>query len=393
MPALRRWVPCVAEVARRWLALHHGQALATTAPSDLAHAAQLDPGLRVEWLVQGAFAQLEAENLPEALALARRASRMAAADGFLQSEYFANLVLARVRRVHGVAHYALRILGALAAVAPPPWHRWIALETQWAAGVGAASVAGTGENETLFGPLQKDVAVYDALVSADAPVPAAASDFIVGRVHATPRGIRDQPTDPHCLAAVLARPDMPSRRLLWSGVPGVADAEVLASTAPARRLHTALCVALLAGDNGLDLEQEFFPMVYGFARRSANHDSVLRSLLIRMEQASERLQLERSGTRLHARARSPWIIPDPRCESGLEDRTLTFLAAHRGRATAKEIATAMNIPLRTVQRTVGVLVADGTCHAEPDGRRTEYVVDDTTFSEPTLHRLRGRWTR
>ena len=35
-------------------------------------------------------------------------------------------------------------------------------------------------------------------------------------------------------------------------------------------------------------------------------------------------------------------------------------------------------------------VYDALQRAEKDRKRTEYVVEDTTFSEPTLHRLRGK---
>ena len=41
------------------------------------------------------------------------------------------------------------------------------------------------------------------------------------------------------------------------------------------------------------------------------------------------------------------------------------------------------MPLRTVQATLRQLANEGVCRVERSGRNVEYVVEDTTFREPT----------
>jgi DNA-binding transcriptional ArsR family regulator len=104
----------------------------------------------------------------------------------------------------------------------------------------------------------------------------------------------------------------------------------------------------------------------------------------------EAAEIIRDDGRVAIVVRRPLAVEDPRCQEPLADRVLDRLAASNGRATAKELTAALRVPLRTVQRALGQLVDEGACHAEPDGRKTEYVVEDTTFNEPSLHRLRGQ---
>ena len=76
----------------------------------------------------------ERGDISAALAIARRVSRMARTESLPQSEYLANLVLARIRRLDNKPHLATRILHALYSVAPSPWLPWLAWEIVQATG-------------------------------------------------------------------------------------------------------------------------------------------------------------------------------------------------------------------------------------------------------------------
>ena len=87
-------------------------------------------------------------------------------------------------------------------------------------------------------------------------------------------------------------------------------------------------------------------------------------------------------------ARTPFSVPDPRCERPMEDTLLRALA-ERGGGSAKEIAQTLDVPLRSVQLLLKGLVEDGACLSEKDGRRVAYKVEDTTFHEPTRTELKS----
>jgi hypothetical protein len=44
----------------------------------------------------------------------------------------------------------------------------------------------------------------------------------------------------------------------------------------------------------------------------------------------------------------------------------------------------LRIPLRSIQKILRELLDDNACVSEGQGRRVEYYVEDTTFSEPTI---------
>lgn len=380
----------VSGLIRRWRATFDGASLPDSGADAVDAIAEIDPSVRVEWHVQDAMASLRDGDLALATTRARRTSRMAATEEVLQGEYLANLVLARVRRHAGTPHYAIRILSALHAVVPAPWRTWIHAELMLAGHAPddlRVCVAATLDRVAAHHDLVRDLACYRALTEV-ALSHSEARAFVAGHVHDPPFGLRDPVSDPLCLAAVVAGPNATPRRVFRVGLDWI-DVEVLEASTPARRLHKGLSVLLLAGERGLD-RNTFFEQIYGFARQDPGHDEILRGLVHRMRKAHASLSIE-SGEQLVARASALVAVPDPRCERTLEDRILTMLAGASGRATAKEIANVLRVPLRTVQRSLGVLVESGSCHGERDGRRTEYIVDDTTFSEPTIHRLRGRY--
>ncbi|MEM9074971.1 MAG: hypothetical protein AAGE52_41125, partial [Myxococcota bacterium] len=174
---------------RRWNALL-ARSRVTAPEVDLKSARQLDPSLGVEWQTQDALAALAAGDLERATQVARRASRIAASEGVLQGEYLANLVLARVRRATGMAHYAIRILDALARVVPAIWKPWVELEQTLA---GATSAGFRSDAPPLWGV---ELDTYRALLAVKGDVPPVASPVVFGTTNEIPFGLRDPSTDP-----------------------------------------------------------------------------------------------------------------------------------------------------------------------------------------------------
>lgn len=368
----------VRQLARMWQCVWAGQPVETGLP-DLSELGAHDPGVPIEYTSLCALAALHAGRKDEALTLARRASRMAASEGVLQMEYLANLVLARVRRRLGDSHLAVRILVALRRVVPPMWERWVNLELFLAGGrtnpiAPPVCPVVDGELRCLSSMLGED------------PVEAAAHSWCAGVANESPYGIAGPTLDPNFVAALVVSPGVPARRVLYAGLP---EGVSLVAVAPkARRLRLSIChlVAQSAGPSS----DELFQQVYGFAREDAGHDELLRGLIHRVRKALKGVaEVVRDGAQLRVVCQHAFAVPDARCERSLGDRVLTYLSAMDGRASAKQIAQGLGIPLRSVQRTLGSLVDEGACETHPDGRRTEYVLEDTTFADPTLHRLRG----
>lgn len=399
----RSSISIVRSLAHGWHAvLSSTEALA--APREVI---DLDPGLAIEATVQRALVEIEIGDKAKAMALARQASRMAATEGLLQLEYLANVALARIRRRAGSTHLSVRILSSLQAVVPPVWKRWIGWELALAGHVeggpleppvhaiaaGAErfrasleeSAAGVG-----FAALAREIRSFGSLV--DPGVESAdARAWLAGSEHETPFGIADPLRDSLSIAYAAVMPGRAPRRVLRVGLPLLGpDAFVVMPSLRGRRAHEALAIVALAGRDGA-LVQDLFRALYGTALLDITHEEVFRGLVHRMRaEVGHAADIGRAGDRLRLEPSVPVAIPDPRSERSLADRILAFVASRNGRATAREVATALGIPLRTVQRALGTLVEEGACSAEPDGRRTEYVVEDTTFHEPTLHRLRGR---
>lgn len=373
-------------------------------------ARECDPAFTIHHESLRALATLASGAPDDALTIARRASRMAATEGLLQGEYFANLVLARVRRSRGRGHLAVRILTSLASVVPAPWRPWVGLERALAGVADGTALepaiaaleagdrdgfrrraAAVAEHAGGFAALAQEIRTLVELIDPFAPAGASSHGWIVGETDATPSGLRDPARSPMTVAYVVADRERPARRVLTAGArllpPGTL---LLAPTATAIRTHHALALVALAGSNGIEIS-DLFRRVYGFDLLEPTHEEVFRGLLHRARAAlGEAGDVRRLGNRLRFEARTTILVPDPRCEVSLTDRILTFVAGSGGRATARMIASTLRIPLRTTQRALAELVEDGSCSSEPDGRRIEYVVEDTTFHEPTLHRLRGR---
>ena len=380
------------------------------------------PGLVVEAAAERALLALHYGRHPEALNFARRASRMARSEGRIPDEYLAHLVLARVRRHTGKVHLAVRILSALEAVAPAVWLDWIHWE-QWMAGVVPSRVpVGEGPGEKLgrvLTAMQRQA--YDELphlaevllaetrrlpafrleaeallVAADPRADVWSSDqsiqrWVRGEGSAVPFGLTSQAHRGTASPLVVGVPDEPGRRVLPIGLGFFAaddDLRLYDSRQPDHRVHTAISVLALAGPTGLSTA-DFFEKVYEFSYRAERHSGPLRVLVHRVRSTvGDAAELRRDGDHLSLQIQRRLLVPDPRCAVSLEARVLQRLAASGGRATVTQLAEELQIPRRTVQDALAQLVSDGACQAEKFGRRYEYRIEDTTFTNPTTHRLR-----
>ncbi len=272
--ALRRIagsVPCAGSYAavanaEGWLAILEGRPRAPVEPRLVADgAASWDPALAIEESVQAAL-EAPAHDARNALDAARRASRKAAAEAILQSEYLANLVLARARRLVGTPHLALRILTSLGAVVPPAWRAWIGWELTLAGApeggplapflvsvaAGAMDEATRQADAALdaisgFAPLAREARGYvDLVLPLDAPS-ADVADWVFGRTHPIPFGLRDPTADPLSIALAVGAPGRRSRRLFACGLSLLSrGGDVRIATAAARRRRTHEAVAVLA---------------------------------------------------------------------------------------------------------------------------------------------------
>jgi hypothetical protein len=366
----------------------------------------------VEAASLAALAALASDDLVRATSLARRASRMARTEAMPQLEYLAHLVLARVRRSNGRPHLATRILLALARTAPRHWQGWIALELALAGAPRAArELADTAAPSPAGSAALALARAFEALESGSLPSFAAAraaldaapifaseidaiamaidlrvdpdphiAPFVRGESHALPPSLTGAArieiagvTTP-CMIALA---DRPARRVLGAAVRAL-GVPLLA----ARQPRTEVAIAILLAEGPL-ARGELFARIYGFAFDAALHGGVFDVLLHRMRAyLGERADLVREGDIFRIDVREPFAVPDPRCERPLDDRVLRALA-EGGAMSAKDAAQRLGVPLRTVQALLAQLVEEGECHADKNGRRVQYRVEDTTFSEPT----------
>jgi hypothetical protein len=180
----------------------------------------------------------------------------------------------------------------------------------------------------------------------------------------------------------IAGPSLPSRRMLGFAVPAELTRIAPLGARPAR--PEALAAALtLAAPGGVD-RAELFARVYGFAFRKEIHEP---SFKVVRHQARKLLdgfaEIASEGSIVRLRPLRPYAIADPRCQPPLQEIVLRAIASS-GRASAKELAERLDVPLRTVQLALHEMVEDGVCVASKEGRSVEYAVEDTTFCEVTV---------
>ena len=425
-----------AAAAQAWACLLRGrwdEAHDRAAALEPDASSRKDAALVIEAAALRALASAFAGDVPRALATARRASRMARTEAIPEQEYMAHLALAHVRRLTGHPHLATRILGALAQVAPSAWHgflRWElvmagALETAWQLGENAP------RHESHRSPSDEAAAALETFVSAaeasDAPSYAAAraalerasripllaadagavldacdldrtprdTDVIAWCAGATAEGPSrlhgiltrrgSAPSDDSAIAYVIAHPDGVRRRvprLVWSFCRERGVVVLAQGRRKQGRVETLVSALALAGDDGLD-EPDCFAEVYEFAYEPEVHKNIFHVLVHRArEWLGDAGTVEVGGGRIALRLVRPVLVPDPRCTKPMHDRLLRAVAENRG-ATAKDIARAIGVSLRVAQAALQELSADGACLAQREGKQVRYVVEDTTFSEPT----------
>jgi hypothetical protein len=150
------------------------------------------------------------------------------------------------------------------------------------------------------------------------------------------------------------------------------------------RNETLVSALALAGPSGLS-EEEAFGEVYEFAYQAEMHRGVFGVCVHRArEYLGAAGAIEHGAGRVMLALDAPILVPDPRCTKPMQDRLLRAIAS-RGGATAQDVAKAVGVSLRVAQQALADLSADGACLATKEGRKVRYAVEDTTFSEPTIH--------
>ena len=391
-------------------------------------AERRDAALVIDAAALRALAAAAHGELGAARSIARRASRMARTEAIPEQEYFAHLVLSRVRRLTGHPHLATRILGALGRVAPPPWRPWITWELVLAGAIESTDVdalpsdtpsgtaaralvaahrAAQGNDRAAFDHaargLEEAAAVWPMLAAESRAVLDAIDvrrvpediDVLAWTSGASADGppvmhgllTRDgsAPESESAIAYVFARPGGERRRVprLGWALAREPDVKVLPQGRRKQgRTETLVSALLLAGEDGLE-EAFVFEEVYGFVYEPEVHRNIFHVLVHRArEWLGEVGGIELDSGRLWLSLAAPVLVPDPRCVKPMQDRLLRAVAQHQG-ATAREVAKAIGVSLRVAQNALQELSTDGACLARREGRKLCYVVEDTTFSEPT----------
>jgi hypothetical protein len=430
---LSRWLALDARGVARWAgeaakigASEHARALEALSRADAALAREHVDALGKKAAREGraarvvdaaslaALAGLLGGDVADAVQRSRRASRMARTESLLQQEYLANLVLARARRYEGRPHLGARILSQLALVLPSPWRahlEWeLALagstarfESAHAQALDRVSLAAkSGERRAFedaaaeltasvaeFPPFAREAAVVLALFDRARECPPEASRWVRGDDDAVPPiGYVDPRESAGSIGVVLTGPTEEPRRILRGGVAlDPTPRHAPTDDGKEHRALTLLCALGLASPAGLAIEIAF-ERVYGFAFTDEKHDGVLRTLLHRTRALlGDAGEIARRDDRLFLIPKTALAIPDPRCRRPIEQRILARLAESGGDLGAKEIATELRVPLRTVQLALEGLVDAGACVAEKRGRRVEYIVEDSVFCQPSFSRL------
>jgi hypothetical protein len=247
-----------------------------------------------------------------------------------------------------------------------------------------ASMAALSVGRCRYSWLSADLSCLQALASVNEPASGEPAPFADGTVDQIPRGLSNLAPADSPPALVVARPST-ARRLLLLGLP------LLRSEEPTLRIYDDTheridsIIACLALHGGRMVEQELFERVYGFAFRPRIHAGSFRVNLHRVRSRLEgQATVRNSEQGVELEVNAPFAIFDPRT-GGTADDLLLHAIAVEGRLTAKAAARATGLPLRTVQRNLRGLVDAGLCQRERRGNEVLYLVEDTTFSEPTRH--------
>lgn len=399
---------------RAWLTGLPGDEASLEAAGRRARAGQY-PELVLELHCLQALVHLHGGDLERARGRARLAVRMAQAEQLPAQELLAHLTLARVRRHEGQPHLATRILKSIAGYAPPHIATWLTWERQMS-GARLPDAPSTplgrlldalrrGERldhalqalreASLPAPLRLDADRVVALLTGSGPSASELSPWRSGETALTPRGLAG-------LALVSDGPAtaVPATTLLIV-VPGAAPYRLppLAMRSEGGRLSTKLIeapwhprtergLAVLAWRAGRPLAlPDYFRRVIGVGFDPAVHGSVLSSHIMRARaRLGDAGVIDRHLDGLVLTPRYGFMLRDPTCCEATEQQVLRYIG-ERGGASAVEVARALELPLRTAQRLLAVLVDDGLALAAREGRNLRYDVEDTSFAESTLARM------
>ena len=351
-------------------------------------------------------------ELAEATRLARRAARMAQTEHLWVSNYFASLLLSRLRRLGGRPHLAGLIAGACVDLAPPVFAGWLRWELLFAgvlrppadtlrfvadhasalahrffrAGLSDAELATLRAHIGPSAPHRRDF--ESAFVTMQGLVPSEGTelaDWVCGVTSAPPSELLGLTPpawkrDPDAAPLVIAAPNRTPVRALGFAVPPEYP-RLQVGTRPAR--PEALAAALTLAGDGVTRE-DLFERVYGFAYRKSIHEAsfkVVRHQVKKLLEGYAEIASDEGRLRVHVKA--PYAILDPRCQQPFHDVVLRYLAGI-GSASAKDLAARLDVPLRTVQMALREMTEEGICIAAKEGRRVLYTVEDTTFCELTV---------
>lgn len=330
---------------------------------------------RVEAMTLRALAAGESGEVDSALTLARQGFRMARAEELGPLEMLAALVLARARRVAGQAPLSLQIATTVLTKAPPHWAQWSRWEQRLAQGNTDEHV----QHVLLGKSLPPDV---PPRVRADlqllAELVRGEHAWNRGETHDAPGGLGPILSGGEDVRGFVRLDSGQLRRVPASWV-RVHSVSSLPSPSQAR-VDGLLCAIAEAGGAPID-EDLVFERAYGFANPDGRYDGTLN---VAVHRARDRLGahgvLERAEGRLALK--TDVAIPDPRTRLPPDAALLKQLAT-AGASSARELATELDVPLRSVQRMLKSMAQAGACRSRGRGKATSYVMEDTTFSEPT----------
>lgn len=377
--------------------------VAATQAAEREAARAGDALLTVELAALAALGALATGDLSLARSLARRACRMARAESLGQGEVLAHLSLSRVRRAMGHPHLAARICRGIAPLAPTS--AWIAWERAMAgdavegclitALIRAAASGDRGAFDRAMAPppalpwIEDDHAAVAAAVDASRAAPIGLAPWLAGAFDRPPGELVGvcllEQAEEHATVYVRCT-EGGGRRLLAGGIAlscagAVRLSQGLRKQGRVDSVVAALALLPSAGAN----EAEVFRAAYGFAYDARIHRGAFDVALHRARTHLEGVaRLEREGGALRLVVERPFVVPDPRC--GVVDERALLLLAERGGSTPAELAAALQLSVRVVQRLLAELARDGACTAERHGRNVVYTVEDTTFTEPTAPR-------
>jgi hypothetical protein len=209
------------------------------------------------------------------------------------------------------------------------------------------------------------------------------AEWIGGTTDAPPFALDGASGTTRARAFVLAAPGRAPRRVLALGrslCERETHAQTIGDEAEQARTDSTVAALLLAGPEGVPVET-LFERIYGFPHHE-RHDGVWRVLLHRVRARVEGwATLEHAQRHVSVVPRGPVLFPDARCERA-DAEVLAYAAAH-GVLVAKDIAEALGVPLRRAQDALKRLAEGGLFRATSEGRVVRYVLEDTTFGEPT----------